>query len=119
MTSSTTTVTTSEITDIESSSTDVYTETMLAFPVISEIIEIETVRMYSIKRCIEKTVKSLAKATAMGNKTLVIKLTRRAKNAARNKKDALLKLGTARAQKKIVAKARITAKIGQKVAKTA
>jgi len=52
---------------------------MLAFPVISEIIEIETVRMYSIRRCIQKTVKSLAKATAMGNRILVIKFTRRAK----------------------------------------
>jgi len=76
---STTTVSTSEISDIDSSATDVYTETMLAFPVISEIIEIETVRMYSIRRCIQKTVKSLAKATAMGNRILVIKFTRRAK----------------------------------------
>merc|ERR1712048_324819 len=101
---STTTITTSVISSVQSYSSIITTKIVTVYPVVRKIIRIETVRLYSIRRIIRRTPKQIKRAKASGNKKLVIKLTKRAKAAARNKKDALTKINTSKAQKKVLAK---------------
>merc|ERR1711976_545609 len=105
----------SSLASVSNSSTDIITQTIVAYPIITRIIRIEVVRLYSIRRVIKKIPQQIKKAKAKGDMKRVKKLVKRAKLAARNKKDASLKVQTGRAQKKVLAKARVTAKVGKKI----